>query len=100
MTYYEVLGVPRHADPEAIRRAFCRLARRYHPDAGRGSSAEKFRQVREAYVTLGNCARRLEYDRTMMVTGALGRRSPWEELFEQFARLIELTWSWWPLGRW
>ena len=61
MDYYAVLGVPADAGAEAIRRAYRRLARRYHPDAG--GSPDKFRQVVEAYATLGNPARRRAYDR-------------------------------------
>jgi curved DNA-binding protein CbpA len=48
-----------------VRRAFRRLARRYHPDAGRGSSSDRFREVSEAYETLGNPERRRAYDRSL-----------------------------------
>ena len=62
MNFYAVLGIPRDADDEAIRRAYRILVRRYHPDLGIGSSAEKFRQVREAYETLSDPATRRSYD--------------------------------------
>ena len=62
MTHYHVLGVSADADEEAIRSAFRGLARRYHPDAGEGSSVEQFRQVVEAYETLTNPQRRRLYD--------------------------------------
>ncbi len=62
MNFYAVLGIPRDADDEAIRRAYRILVRRYHPDQGIGSSAEKFRQVREAYETLIDPASRRLYD--------------------------------------
>jgi curved DNA-binding protein CbpA len=62
MNFYAVLGIPRSADDEAIRRAYRILVRRYHPDLGIGSSAEKFRQVREAYETLIDPASRRSYD--------------------------------------
>jgi len=62
MNFYAVLGIPRNADDEAIRRAYRILVRRYHPDLGLGSSAEKFRQVREAYETLIDPASRRSYD--------------------------------------
>ena len=65
MNYYVILGIPVDADDEAIRRAFRALARRYHPDVGAGSSAEKFRQVLAAYETLRDPARRLEYDNSL-----------------------------------
>ena len=62
MNFYAVLGIPRNADDEAIRRAYRILVRRYHPDLGVGSSAERFRQVREAYETLIDPASRRSYD--------------------------------------
>jgi curved DNA-binding protein CbpA len=65
MNYYEVLGVPTDADEEAIRSAFRRLARRYHPDAGEGSSSDRFREITEAYETLMDPARRKDYDRSL-----------------------------------
>jgi len=62
MTFYAVLGVPRNADDKTIRNAYRILARRYHPDRGVGSSAEKFRQVNEAYETLIDPGSRHTYD--------------------------------------
>jgi curved DNA-binding protein CbpA len=44
--------VPENADPAAIRHALRALAVRYHPDAGSGSSAQRFRDVAEAYSVL------------------------------------------------
>ena len=60
--YYTVLHVPEDADTAAIRHAYRTLARRYHPDAGRGSSAQKFRDVAEAYGVLSDPQRRREHD--------------------------------------
>lgn len=62
MTLYEVLGVSVDADEQEIRSAFRNLARRYHPDAGEGSSPDEFRRVVEAYETLGDPERRRQYD--------------------------------------
>jgi curved DNA-binding protein CbpA len=62
MNLYAVLGVPRNADDATLRNAYRILARRYHPDRGLGSSAEKFRQVNEAYETLINPGSRHTYD--------------------------------------
>jgi curved DNA-binding protein CbpA len=62
MNCYAVLGIPRDADEETIRTAYRGLARRYHPDRGAGSSAEKFRQAREAYETLIDPGARRLYD--------------------------------------
>ena len=65
MNYYVVLGVARDASDEAIRQAFRALARQYHPDAGTGSSVERFRQVVDAYETLSDPARRRAYDHSL-----------------------------------
>ena len=62
MTHYAVLGVPENADAEAIHNAYRARARHYHPDAGEGSSAGKFREIVEAYETLADPARRRAYD--------------------------------------
>jgi curved DNA-binding protein CbpA len=52
----------RQADEETIRSAYRILARRYHPDRGAGSSAEKFRQINDAYEILIDPGRRQAYD--------------------------------------
>ncbi len=52
MNYYVVLGIAEDADVDTIRSAFRALARRYHPDAGPGSSTVEFQRVLEAYETL------------------------------------------------
>jgi len=78
MNYYEVLRVPDNADDRTIRSAFRRLARRYHPDVGTGSSPEKFRELAEAYETLIDPLRRAKYDRTLsnLSRPALSRVEP------------------------
>jgi hypothetical protein len=48
-SYYAVLHVPEDADAGVIRHAYRTLVRRYHPDAGSGSSPQKFRDATEAY---------------------------------------------------
>jgi curved DNA-binding protein CbpA len=65
MNYYVVLGVARDSSYEAIRQAFRALARQYHPDAGTGSSVERFRQVVDAYETLSDPVRRRAYDHSL-----------------------------------
>jgi curved DNA-binding protein CbpA len=77
MNYYLILGIPVDADEETIRHAFRMLARRYHPDAGSGSSVEKFRQIFEAYETLRDPARRALYDNSLQASQARrGRARP------------------------
>jgi molecular chaperone DnaJ len=62
--YYEVLGVSRDADVEAIRRAFHALARDWHPDVADSPDAEeRFRELAEAYSVLSKREARLLYDR-------------------------------------
>jgi curved DNA-binding protein CbpA len=68
MNLYAVLGIARDADDETIRSAYRILARRYHPDRGAGSSAEKFRQVNEAYETLIDPGSRHSYDLSLRRT--------------------------------
>ncbi|MEI6972050.1 MAG: DnaJ C-terminal domain-containing protein [bacterium] len=61
--YYEILGLPRTAEQEVIRKAYRKLARRYHPDVNKGRDAEeKFKQIAEAYEVLGDPEKRRRYD--------------------------------------
>ena len=59
--FYEVLGVARTAEHEAIRRAYRRLARQYHPDLN-PSAAEQFKEISAAYDVVSDPARRAMYD--------------------------------------
>ncbi|MCL5111028.1 MAG: molecular chaperone DnaJ [Chloroflexi bacterium] len=62
--YYEVLGVPRDASEDDIRKAFRRLARQYHPDVNKNDGAEaQFKEVNEAYEVLSDSQKRHTYDR-------------------------------------
>jgi len=62
--YYEVLGVPRTASEDQIKKAFRKLARQYHPDVAKNKkqAEEKFKEVNEAYEVLGDPANRKKYD--------------------------------------
>ncbi len=62
--YYSLLGVPREASHEEIRKAFRRLAFRYHPDHNHHEgAAERFKEIVEAYQVLSNTNKRMTYDR-------------------------------------
>ncbi len=62
--YYSVLGVDRSADEKRIKRAYRKLARRYHPDVSTEPDAEpKFREINEAYEVLKDPEKRKKYDR-------------------------------------
>ncbi len=59
--YYETLGVDKKASQDDIKKAFRKLAHKYHPDKSGGDEA-KFKEVSEAYAVLGDEKRRREYD--------------------------------------
>lgn len=59
--YYSVLGVSKGASQDEIKKAFRELAHKYHPDK-QGGSAEKFKEINEAYQVLGNPEKRQQYD--------------------------------------
>jgi molecular chaperone DnaJ len=72
MDLYDLLGVRPDADVDDIKRAYRRLARRLHPDINPGDAvaAVRFRAVVEAYETLSDPVRRLEYDQRGLVGAA------------------------------
>jgi molecular chaperone DnaJ len=62
--YYDVLGIGRDADEVAIKSAYRKLARQYHPDVNKASDAgERFKEINEAYEVLSNPEKRQVYDR-------------------------------------
>lgn len=63
--YYEVLGVPKSANPDDIKSAYRRLARQYHPDVAKENpkaAEEKFKELSEAYEVLADPEKRRRYD--------------------------------------
>lgn len=60
MDYYEILGVARGATQEEIKKAFHKLAHKYHPD--KGGDEKKFKEINEAYQVLSDKQKRTQYD--------------------------------------
>ncbi len=62
--YYQILGVSKQANEKEIKRAYRKLAQKYHPDKNPGNKTaeEKFKTINEAYEVLGNPANRAKYD--------------------------------------
>jgi curved DNA-binding protein len=61
--YYEILGVTRGADADEVKRAYRKLARKYHPDVSKEKNAEtRFKEVQEAYEVLRDSEKRAAYD--------------------------------------
>src|SRR5271155_3171188 len=61
--YYEILGVTRGADADEVKRAYRKLARKFHPDVSKEKNAEeRFKEVQEAYEVLRDSEKRAAYD--------------------------------------
>lgn len=86
--YYEVLGVSRNAEQKEIRRAFRKLARKYHPDVnpGDGVAEERFKEINEAYEVLSDPEKRQKYDRF----GA-----QWQQYERAGGQAQDFDWSQW-----
>ena len=72
--YYKVLGVSKKASQEEIKKAYRRLAKKYHPDLNAGDEKiqEKFKEINEAYEVLGDEEKRKQYDTFGSVGGFSG----------------------------
>ena len=75
--YYGVLGVASNASQDEIKKAYRRLAKRYHPDANQNDpkSAERFKEISEAYQVIGDAEKRKQYD-DMRRLGSFGFGGP------------------------
>jgi curved DNA-binding protein len=83
--YYQILGVSRDATADEVKKAYRKLAMKYHPDKAKGDkkqAEEKFKQVSEAYAVLSNPEKKKEYDEY----GSQGFRSKYsqEDIFKGF----------------
>lgn len=82
--YYAILGVERAASAEDIKKAYRRLARKYHPDVSKEPDAEeKFKEMAEAYETLKDAEKRAAYDQLGRHAAGQDFRPPpdWEQQF-------------------
>ena len=88
--YYEILGVTRGADADEVKRAYRKLARKFHPDVSKEKNAEaKFKEVQEAYEVLRDRDKRAAYDQLGrdFRNGQQFRPPPdWSQRFGQLGR--------------
>ncbi len=82
--YYEILGVPKTASEEDIKKAYRKLALKYHPDRNPGNkqAEEQFKEINEAYAVLSDKDKRKEYDTYGM--GGFQQRYSQEDIYRGF----------------
>jgi len=91
--YYEILGVGRSADTEEIKKAYRKLALKYHPDRNQGNkeAEAKFREASEAYEVLSDASKRKAFDQFghQATQGHGGHGQNMEDIFENFGDIFE-----------
>lgn len=82
--YYELLGVPKTATDDEMKKAYRKLAKKYHPDKNPGNkeAEEKFKLISEAYAVLSNPEKKKQYDQFGM--GGFQQRYSQEDIFSGF----------------
>lgn len=93
--YYEILGVARNADKEELKRAYRRLARKYHPDVNKEAGAEDtFKEINRAYEVLSDQELKTRYDRFGEAGVSGGAGSGFSQDFgDSFADIFESFFS-------
>jgi len=72
--YYKIMGLSEDADPQQIKQAYRKLARKYHPDVSKESDAEeKFKELGEAHEVLKDTEKRAAYDQVRHSGGIKGK---------------------------
>lgn len=87
--YYAILGVPRNADEKEIKKAYRRLARKYHPDLNPGDkeAERKFKEINEAYEVLSDPEKRKRYDELGAAWTTYGQRDTeafWQDFYRRY----------------
>ena len=82
--YYKILGVDKKADAEAIKKAYRKLALKYHPDRNPGNkeAEEKFKKISEAYAVLSDPEKRKQYEN--FGSDQFSQRYSQEDIFRNF----------------
>jgi molecular chaperone DnaJ len=81
--YYVILGISRGANLNQIKKAYRRIAKKYHPDTTQSPDAQQFREIKEAYETLADVAARRKYDAQLKEQGSPIRISSVSERIKQ-----------------
>ncbi|MEK6826113.1 MAG: DnaJ domain-containing protein, partial [Nanoarchaeota archaeon] len=81
--YYEILGIPKNASKEEIKKSYKQLAKKYHPDITKDKSTEeKFKEISEAYAVLNDDQKRAHYDQ--FGHDGFDQRFSQEDIFRDF----------------